>query len=173
MLLQCLQELVVLIGLDPCNVHLLLELAEGAGLRALVLLQELQDLLDALAGELLADGVEVGALVLPELELGGGVGVVSLLEGLLGVLAKLSLDLLGPVADGTLEHRSLVLRAGLLVLGDIGGRQGQRGLTLHQPERHLGVGEELVELVHQVLANQVGPADLVERVAQNGQENFL
>jgi hypothetical protein len=48
-LLECLEELVILVGLDAGDVDLLLELAEGAGLRRLVLLEELEDLLDALA----------------------------------------------------------------------------------------------------------------------------
>lgn len=56
-LLEGLEILRVLIGLQSCDVDLFLKLAESAGLSGLVLLQELEHLLDALARELLADGV--------------------------------------------------------------------------------------------------------------------
>ena len=54
-LLEGLEELEVLVSLDAGSGNLLLELAEGAGLGRLVLLEELEHLLDALTGELLAD----------------------------------------------------------------------------------------------------------------------
>lgn len=93
-----LEIFVVLIGLETGDLNLLLELGEGRGLGRLVLLEELEDLLDALSGELVADRVKVLTLVLPEVNFGDGTGVNGLLEGLLGVLAELSLDLLGPLS---------------------------------------------------------------------------
>ena len=172
-LLQGLEILEVLIGFQSRDMDLLLKLAESTGLRRLVLLQELEHLLDALAGELLADGVQVRALVLPEVDLSKGIGVNSLLEGLLGVLAELSLDLFGPVADGILKDGGLVLGRGLLGLGHVRGGQRQRGLALNETKGYLSVGEELMEFLHEVLADQVGPADLIEGVSQNWEENFL
>ena len=172
-LLEGLEELVVLVSLDASNVNLLLQLAEGTSLGRLVLLEELEHLLDALARELLADGVQVLALVLPELNLSDGAGVDCLFKGLLRVLAKLSLDLSCPVADGVLEDGGLVFGGGLLRLGDISGRQRQVCLAVDETHSDLSVGQELMELLHQVLADQVGPANLIERVAKNGQENFL
>lgn len=38
---------------------------------------------------------------------------------------------------------------------------------------HVGVGKEGVEFLHEVLADEVGEVDLVQGVAQNGQENIL
>lgn len=93
---QGLEILEVLVSLCAGCLDLLLELAEGAGVGRLVLLKELEDLLDALGVELLADGVEVVGLVLPELDLNEGIGVLVPLEGALGVLLKDILNLLGP-----------------------------------------------------------------------------
>jgi hypothetical protein len=172
-LLKSLEILEVLVGFESSDVDLLLELAESASLCRLVLLQELEHLLDALTGELFADGVQVGALVFPEVDFGKRIRVHGLLEGLLGVLTELSLDLFGPVADSVLEHGGLVLGRGLLRLGHVRGGQRQGSPALDQAEGDLGVGEELMELLHEVLADQVGPADLVEGVSQNGKEDFL
>ena len=97
----------------------------------------------------------------------------GLFEGSLRVLTELSLDLLGPMANGRLENGGLILGRGLLGLSHVGGRQGQTCSTLDQAQGHLGVGQELVEVVHQILAHQVGPADLVKGVSKNGQENVL
>jgi hypothetical protein len=56
---QGLQVLVVLVGLRSSGLHLLLELAEGSSVCGLVLLEELEDFLDALGVKLFADGVQV------------------------------------------------------------------------------------------------------------------
>jgi hypothetical protein len=48
---------------------------------------------------LLADGVEVLALVLPEVELFHGGRVVAVLEGVFGVLLENVLNLLAPLDD--------------------------------------------------------------------------
>lgn len=172
-LLEGLEILVVLVGLKASDLNLFLELAEGASLGGLVLLEELEDFLDALSGELFTDGVQVFLLVLPELDFGGGTGVHCLFEGGLGVLAQLSLDLLGPVADCGLQNGGLVLGRGLLGLGHVGRRQGQAGSTLNEAKGDLGEGKELVEVVDQVLPDEVRPADLVLGVAEHGEENFL
>lgn len=97
----------------------------------------------------------------------------SLLKGLLGVLTKLSLDLSGPVADGVLEDGGLVFGGGLLGLGDVSRRQRQVSLAVDETHGDLSVGEELMELLHEVLADQIGPANLIQGVAENGQEDFL
>jgi hypothetical protein len=54
-----------------------MEFGKSGGVGALVLLEELEDLLYAFRGELVADGVEVFALVLPEVELLHGIGVLA------------------------------------------------------------------------------------------------
>lgn len=56
---QGLQVLVVLVSLRSGGLHLLLELAEGSSVCGLVLLEELEDFLDALGVKLFADGVQV------------------------------------------------------------------------------------------------------------------
>lgn len=48
---------------------------------------------------MLADGVEVLTLVLPEVKLLHGGGVVAVLKGILGVLLEDVLDLLTPLDD--------------------------------------------------------------------------
>jgi len=68
--LEGLEILVVLVGLLLGNLHLFLQLGEGSGVGALVLLKELEDLLDALRVELHTDAVQVLGLVSPELDLG-------------------------------------------------------------------------------------------------------
>ena len=96
---QGLEVLVVLISLHTSDLNFLLKLGESAGLGRLVLFEELENLLDALASELVADRVEVLTLVLPEIDLSDGAGVDSLFEGHLWVLAELSFDLLGPLRN--------------------------------------------------------------------------
>ena len=108
-LLKGLEVLVVLISLDSGNMDFLLEFAEGASLSGFVLLEELQNFLDAFTRKLLADRVQVLTLVLPEGDLGEGIWVLGLLESLLWVFPELSLDLLGPVADSGLQDSSFVL----------------------------------------------------------------
>ena len=61
--------------------------------------EELEDLLDALGVELFADGVQVVGLVLPELDLSQGVGVLVSLEGALGVLLQHVFNLFCPRDD--------------------------------------------------------------------------
>ena len=56
---QGLQVLVVLISLRSSGLDFLLELAEGASVCGLVLLEELEDFLDALRVKLFADGIQV------------------------------------------------------------------------------------------------------------------
>ncbi len=119
--LKGLKVLVVFISLDSGNVHFFLEFAEGTRLSGLVLLEELEDLLHALASELLTNGVEVGGFVPPEGQLSEGVGMVSLFESHLWVLSELGLDLTRPVDGGVLKHGSLVFRRGFLVLSDVSG----------------------------------------------------
>jgi G:T/U-mismatch repair DNA glycosylase len=61
-----LEILKILVSLSSGNLNILLELAERSGHGGLVLFKELEHLLNALLVELLADGVKVGGLVLPE-----------------------------------------------------------------------------------------------------------
>jgi hypothetical protein len=90
-----------------------LELAEWASIGGLILLQELENLLDSFRIELLADRVEILTLVLPEINLGQRIWVVSVLQGALWVLLEDVLDLLGPVNDGSFKKLSFVLARGL------------------------------------------------------------
>jgi hypothetical protein len=57
--LQGLEILVVLVGFFLGDLNLFLEFGEGSGVGALVLLEELEDFLDALGVKLFADGVQV------------------------------------------------------------------------------------------------------------------
>ncbi len=135
--------------------HLFLELAEGTCLSGLVLLEELENLLHALASELLTNGVEVGGFVPPEGQLSERVGMVSLFEGHLWVLSELCLNLTRPVDGGVLKHGSLVFRRGLLVLSDVRRGQRQVGLALNETNSDLEVSEELMVSLHEVFGHQV------------------
>lgn len=73
------------------------------------MLKELKNLLDALRIELVTDGFQVLGLVLPEIDLNQGVWVVVVFEGVLWVFLELSLDLLGPVHEGSFQNCCLVL----------------------------------------------------------------
>lgn len=72
------------------------------------MLEELEDLLDALRVQLLANLVQVLGFALPEVELSQWAGVLVVFEGILGVLLENVLDLLLPVDDGSLKNVSLV-----------------------------------------------------------------
>jgi hypothetical protein len=88
--------------------NFLLELGEGSCVGRFVLLEELEDLLDALRIQLLANLVQVLGLALPEVELSKRAGVLVVFESILGVLLKDVLDLLLPVDDGSLKNVCLV-----------------------------------------------------------------
>ena len=89
-----------------------MKLAEGTGVGRLVLLQEFEHFLDSLGSQLLANGDEVLALILPEVNLGDWVGVFAVFKGAFWVSFEDLLDLLGPVNDGTLEELSFILAGG-------------------------------------------------------------
>jgi hypothetical protein len=169
---ESLQVLEVLVRFLLGDLHFLLELREGSGVGRLVLLEELEHLLDALGVQLLADLVQVLRLRLPELKLGQGVGVLVVLESVLGVLLEHVLDLLLPVDDGSFQDVSLVLGRGALRRGHVAGGKGQQGAALDLANGDVGVSQELVELVHQVLADKVRPANLVHGVAEHGKEHL-
>jgi len=81
------------------DLNFLLELGEGSCVSRFVLLEELEDLLDALRVQLLANLVQVLGFALPEVELSHGAGVLVVFEGVLGVLLENILNLLLPVDD--------------------------------------------------------------------------
>ena len=163
----------VLSGFRPGDLNLLLKLAEWTGVGRLVLFQELEHLLDSLGAKLLADGDEILALILPEINLGDWIWVLSVLECALWVSLEHLLDLLAPVDDGSLEQLGLVLAGGLLAGGDIIGREREKGSALHLTDGDVGVGEEPVELVHEILGDKVGPAHHVKRVAEDWHEHLV
>jgi hypothetical protein len=153
--------------------NLLLELAERTGVGGLVLLEELEHLLDALRGQLVADVVQVFGLALPEEELNRGIRVLAALQSRLGVLLKDILDLSGPVRDGLLQKVTLILGGRLLGGGYIVGRQWKLGSAIDVTDGDVGVGQENVELVHQILGDELGHVHHVVRVAENGQVNIV
>ena len=94
-----LEILEVLVGLSAGGLHLFLELGESGGVGGLVLLEELEHLLDTLGVELLANAVQVVTLVSPEAELFHGVGILTVLQCVLGVLLQNVFDLTAPLHD--------------------------------------------------------------------------
>jgi hypothetical protein len=68
---------------------------------------------------------------------------------------------------------SFILAGGLLRRGHIAGRKGKESATLDLAQSNVGVSHEVMELVHQVLGNEVGPADLVEGVSEHGHIDLL
>lgn len=163
----------VLVGLRSSNLDLLLELAERSSVGRLVLLEELENLLDPLRVKLIADRVKVLSLALPEGEFDEWVWMVAVLERALWVLLEHILDLSGPVDDGALEELGFVLTRGLLAGSYIIWRLGQHGTSLDLTDGDIGVGQEDVELVHQVLGDEVGPSHHVEWVAEDGQVDLV
>merc|ERR1719506_3295588 len=161
-----LEELHVVVGVLTRVVHLALQLAERVRVRGLVLLQELQDLLHPLVLQLGVDRVQVLGLVLPEAELHGRLRVQALLERLLRILVEHVTDLLRPRDHRALQHVHAVL-AVRGVRGRLLLRKRKQRLALHQARGHVQVGQVHVVLVHQVLADQVRPATLVRRIAQD------
>ena len=151
----------------------LLELAERSSVGRLVLLEELKNLLDPLRVKLLANLVKVLALVLPEFNFYKWVWVVTVLECALWVLLEHILDLPSPVDDGTLEELGFVLARGLLAGSNIIWWSWQESTSLDLTDGDVGVGQEDVELVHQVLGNEVGPSHHVEWVAEYGQVDLV
>lgn len=93
----------ILSCLRSCDLNFLLKLTEGTGVGRLVLLQEFKNFLNSLGTQLLANGDEVLALILPEVDLGDWVWVFAVLKGAFRVSLEDLLDLFGPVNDGTLE----------------------------------------------------------------------
>lgn len=170
---QGLEILVVLVGFRSSDLDFLLELAERSSVGRLVLLEELKHLLDPLRVQLLADLVEVLALVLPEFNFYEWVWVVTVLECALWVLLEHILDLPSPVDDGTLEELGFVLARGLLAGSNIIWWSWQESTSLNLTDGDIGVGQEDVELVHQVLGNEVGPSHHVEWVAEYGQVDLV
>jgi len=151
----------------------LLELTERSSVGRLVLLEELKHLLDPLGVQLLADLVKVLALVLPEFNFYKWIGMVTVLECALWVLLEDILDLSSPVDDGTLEELGFVLARGLLAGSNIIWGSWEEGTSLDLTDGDVGVGQEDVELVHQVLGNEVGPSHHVEWVAEYGQVDLV
>ena len=85
-LCESLQVLAVLISFLSGSLDLLLKFREGASVGGLVLFQELKNFLDSVTWKLLADGVQVVRLVLPELDLSEWVWVLVSLQSRLRVL---------------------------------------------------------------------------------------
>jgi hypothetical protein len=94
-------------------------------------------------------------------------------EGTLGVLLEDVLDLARPVDDGQLEELRLVLARGLLAGCDIIRRLGKEGSALNLTNSYVGVSQENMELVHQILGDQVGPPHHVQGVAEDWQVNLV
>ena len=97
----------------------------------------------------------------------------SFLKSLLWVLAELGLDLLGPMTDGILQDSSFILGRGLLGLCDISWWERKVCLAFDKSKGNLSVGKELMEFLHEIFADEIGPSNLVERISKNREEDFL
>jgi hypothetical protein len=121
----------------------------------------------------MADVVQVFGLALPEEELDRRIRVLTALQCRLGVLLKDVLDLSGPVGDSLLQKGTLILGGRLLGGGYIVGRQRKLGSAIDVTDSDVGVGQENVEIVHQILRNELRHVHHVVRVAKNGQVNIV
>jgi hypothetical protein len=99
--------------------------------------------------------------------------VSATLENVLRVLLQDVPDLTTPLDDGILKNERLILGGSLLGRSDIALGQWQDGLAINKSDSDDGIGTEAVELVHEVLAHQVTPSLLVERVAEDRHEYSL
>mmetsp|Transcript_90029 Transcript_90029/g.275599 ORF Transcript_90029/g.275599 Transcript_90029/m.275599 type:complete len:618 (-) Transcript_90029:177-2030(-) len=183
-LLQRRQELYVVVGLLAGLLNLSLQPGEGHGVRALVRLQELQDLLQAVHTELGMDRIQVVGLALPELDLRRGLRVLAVPQHHIGILLEDVADLLRPRDDRALENVDAVLAGGELC--DAAARLrvaargqglprwlGQQSLPLGQAARDMHLRKEHVVFAHDVLPDEIRPAALVGGVHQRGHVNGL
>lgn len=67
----------------------------------------------------------------------------------------------------TFKDMGFIFGGGALTVGCVRGRKRQQGTAFDLANGYVGVGEEGVELVHQVLAYKVGQVHLIEGVAQH------
>jgi len=170
---QRLQVEVVVVGLNAIALDFLLELTEGTSVSGLVLLEELEHLLDALGRELLANVVQVVRFPLPEVELGCRIRMLTVLKVLLWVFLKNILDLLGPVGDSLFQEGAFVLGRRLLGAGDVVWRQWKLGASHDVSNGNVGVSQEDVELVHEILGNELRHVHHVQGVAENGKVDIV
>jgi len=77
------------------------------------------------------------------------------------------------VGDGLLEEATLVLARRLLRRGDVVRRERQLRAALHLTNGDVGVRQEDVELVHEVLGNELRHVHDVQRVAEHGQVDLV
>ena len=110
---------------------------------------------------------EVLTLIFPEVDLNQWIWVVSFLQGVLWVLLQHILDLLGPVVDSVLQKCGLILAGCFLTGGDIVGWQRQKCSAFDLTDGDVGVGQEDVESIHQILGHKVGPSNHVKWVSEN------
>ena len=176
-------EQMVVPRLRPRARDVLAEALKGGEVRALGQLQNLHHLPDPRFAELGVNFVQVIRFILPEFDLlvrarGFALGFQDALR----VGFQDPLDLPRPRDDGGLEDVDLVLVALRLPLDGGGGRHGRRvrlgghrhaRLAVHLPDRHRDVGDELVEILHHLLRDHLGPTDLVLGVRQHGQKHRL
>ena len=163
------EEARVVVGLLARGEDLLAEVREGRAVGRLARVEELQHAADALALQLVEDGVEVGRLDLPEGDLDVGRRVQALLERRLRVRLEHVLDLLRPRDDGVLEQVHAVLRGERARRGRVQRRQRQARLATRQAHRDAHGAQEGVQAVDDLLAGDLAPAVLVRGVAQQRQ----
>jgi hypothetical protein len=65
----------------------------------------------------------------------------------------------------TFENEGLIFGRSLLRGGYVSWGQGKDSASLYKSDGDYGVGQEAVELIHEVLRDEVTPADLVEGIA--------
>ena len=168
------EELDVVVGLDARLAHLLAEAVEGGEVGRLRQVEHAHHLADLLGLQLLLDAVEVGRLLLPELNLLERPGVRARLEDLLGVELQHVLDLPRPRHHRRLEHvHALLVLRRAVDGGELNGRQRQQRLPLDLADRDVDAGDELVERVDHLAHDHLGPPLLVVRVGEQRQEDLL
>jgi len=67
----------------------------------------------------------------------------------------------------------LVLTGGPFTVCNVLWRQWQQSAAFHAAQCYVSVGEEGVELFHEIFAYEVGEVYLVQWVTQNREENIL
>jgi len=153
--------------------NLLLELAERTSVGRFVLLKELEDLLDSLRAQLLVNSIEIGRLISPEVNLSDGVRVLSVLKSHLGVSLEHRFDLLSPVDNGSLKKDSFVFAGGGGTGGDVIGWKREESSSLDLSDGDVSVGQEDMELVHEILGDEIGPPNHVDWVSKDWHEDLV
>lgn len=96
-----------------------------------------------------------------------------MLKGLLGLKLQYIFDLLGPSDDRAFENMGLVFVRGGVLGSELARGHWKHRSSFSESHHHEQVGNEVVELLHQVLGHQVSLSHLVDGVLNDGGDDVM